>query len=83
MFVQCPLPPPAGTNMTLQVRIGSGEEVVVRGARVIWVRDRVNTPMEPSGVGVELGRMEEGSRQRWLEFCRDQGRELNSEASRA
>ena len=74
MFLQCVLPPPAGTNMTLHMRIGQNADVRVCGAEVVWVRDRETTPFEPTGVGVKLGPMEEDSKERWVEFCRRQGR---------
>ena len=72
MFVQCALPPPPGTKMTLQVRIQDGDRVTVRGARVVWTRDRTTARYEPCGVGVELHRMKDGSRERWVDFCRIQ-----------
>lgn len=77
MFVQCALPPPPGTTMTLQVRMGSDPELVVRRARVVWVRDRSTAPYEPMGVGVALSAMEDGSRERWVEFCRRQNQKVN------
>lgn len=77
MFVQCALPPPAGTTMTLQVRMESDDELVVRRARVVWVRDRSTAPYEPTGVGVALSTMEDGSRERWVEFCRRQNQNFN------
>lgn len=69
-FLQCLLPPPVGTQLTLRFRLPGGDRAIVSGcARVVWSRAHVGRPGPPAGVGVQLVDLPQGSRQVWERFC--------------
>ena len=66
LFLECPLPPPAGTRLTLELKLPGDRNVVARGARVVWIRNERRRP----GMGIALAELDHS--ERWLRFCRDQ-----------
>ena len=69
-FLQCLLPPPVGTQLSLRFQLpGDDRAIVSGGARVVWSRSHVGRPGPPAGVGVELLNLPTGSRRVWERFC--------------
>ena len=72
LFLQCPLPPPPGTRLTLRLQLpGDGPVIEARGATVVWVREYKGWRCDPAGAGVHLASsLEDGEREAWAAFCR-------------
>lgn len=71
MFLQCPLPPPVGTRMSLRLRLpGEAQELVVERSQVMWVREFERAEPRPAGMGLRLIGMDPRNEQVWRRFCR-------------
>lgn len=71
IFLQCPLPPPVGTHLSLRLTLpGKAGPLVARRAEVRWVREYQGWESPPAGMGVQLGGLEDTAEDTWASFCR-------------
>ncbi len=71
IFLQCPLPPPVGTHLSLRLSLpGRGGALVARRAEVRWVREYKGWESPPAGMGVRLGGLGNTEEDAWSAFCR-------------
>ena len=70
IFLQCPLPPPVGTRLSLRLNLpGAGGALGARDAEVRWVRSYRGWEAPPAGMGVQLGELAPPTARAWSLFC--------------
>jgi hypothetical protein len=71
IFLQCPLPPPVGTHLSLKLNLpGPNGTLIAGSAEVRWVRDYQGWESPPAGMGVWLGGLPPSAEHAWSSFCR-------------